>query len=74
MPPLVPKRKFIKPKPLHPRDYGPRHVKLRKQLLNKFPICQICNDAFSTEAHHLRYPSQTIEDYLAVCVKCHKLL
>jgi hypothetical protein len=59
-------------KPSVPRpQYGQRHRDLRKIVLAQHPICQQCNNAFSQEAHHLRYPALSPDDYLAVCIKCH---
>jgi hypothetical protein len=69
--PLVPsKRQPSLAKP--PRDYSAKHRRLRLQRLNMFPICEVCQAAFAIIAHHLRYPSETIEDYRAVCFSCHK--
>jgi hypothetical protein len=54
------------------RGYGKIHKGMRDQLLATYPICQQCNNAFSTQAHHKRYgPDLTINDYLAVCNLCH---
>jgi hypothetical protein len=53
------------------RGYDTRHVKLREQLLAEHPICQVCNAAFSHHAHHLRYPAESLADYLALCESCH---
>ena len=53
-------------------NYGSQHKKLRTLLMQRYPICQICNKEFSQEAAHLIYPANDIEDYIALCRKCHK--
>lgn len=56
------------------RGYGVIHQRLREQLLAKYPVCVCCNNAFATQAHHLKYPAESFEDYLAVCGPCHSKL
>lgn len=55
--------------------YTDQYRKLRVIVLANYPFCQVCNKAFSTETHHLRYGHDITErDLLAVCVPCHKEL
>jgi hypothetical protein len=53
------------------RGYGAEHRKFRTALLALHPVCQRCNNAWATQAHHLRYPATCLEDYEALCVQCH---
>lgn len=71
--PLTEQPKKEKPS-AYQRGYDKTHTKLRKELLATFPICQRCNKDFSTDAHHLKYPANSIEDYLAVCQRCHRAI
>lgn len=54
------------------RDYGERFRKLRLLRLQKYPLCEICGEAFATIGHHLRRPALSIEDVQSVCLKCHR--
>lgn len=75
IPPLVPKgRKYTRPKPnpTSREHYGTKHQKLRLQRLAQHPICERCQAAFSTQAHHLVYPARSVDDYQALCEGCHK--
>jgi hypothetical protein len=74
MPPLVPDKRKANTSDRKARDYGQRHRRLRKQLLAINPLCQNCGQAFAVEAHHLRYPAESLSDYLAVCKACHKIV
>jgi hypothetical protein len=74
-PKKVPTPKHNKPprKKTTDRGYGHLHQMLRDILLKKYPICQICNNALSEEAHHLHYgKGVTLNSYLALCSKCHR--
>jgi hypothetical protein len=52
-------------------QYGSDHQRLRELVLDRNPICQHCDKAFSVHAHHLRYPATSTADYRAVCRACH---
>ena len=71
MPPLTPGPKRKQLAKTAERGYGAAHRKARVLLLAKYPICQICNKYASSHAHHLVYPALTIDDYQALCPKCH---
>lgn len=57
------------------RDYGPRHQRLRRQLLREQPTCQACKTAPATIADHvipLRNGGRTERANLqALCAPCH---
>lgn len=74
MPPNVPgKRQYNKPKanPIDRAHYGTTHRKLRKQRLAMHPICERCQNAYASCAHHLVYPAVSVDQYQALCRKCH---
>ena len=57
------------------RGYGVAHQACRSQILSDHVFCQVCKNDWASEAHHLRYGSDlTVNDYLAVCVPCHRRL
>lgn len=56
------------------RGYDSRHRKLRLEVLALSPVCQICKERFSEHAHHLRYPAASVDDYQALCGRCHMRL
>jgi hypothetical protein len=76
MPPLVPKRRYTRPKPKNREHYRTIHQKLRKELLAKNPLYAYqfegCS-GWATEADHIRYPARSIEDYTPTCAHCHKM-
>jgi len=54
------------------RGYGTAYRKMRRTVLNTYPICQHCNLRPSEETHHLRYGLNLgLGDLLAVCSRCH---
>ena len=63
-------------------SYGKLHQDFRKALLQKFPFCQCtgcgekcCNNkSFSEQANHLTYPATKLEDYQALCTRCHMII
>lgn len=78
--PTQPKRLPIRPTFKRPprkttteRGYGYAHQVARKRLLAAEPICQRCEDAISTDMHHIdhdphnRHPS----NLEALCERCH---
>ena len=71
-PRIPPTKQNKKPSVNH---YGEKHKRLRLLRIKKYPICELCNDSFSEEAHHLRYGNDlTIADYRALCIKCHHIV
>lgn len=52
--------------------YGTLHQKLRLQVLAERPVCEVCQKAFATQAHHKKYPALSTADYQALCAECHK--
>ena len=71
-PPKVPHRpNYNKPPEQGRHHYGTIHQKLRAQVLAANPVCVICKAAWATDAHHVRYPARSVNDYLAVCETCH---
>lgn len=72
-PPLV--KKMDEPKKrqsTNARGYDARYKKLRRIRLEEHPICEVCNEAFSTQAHHLVYTTDLqLSDLKAVCNLCH---
>ncbi|MBX9677416.1 MAG: hypothetical protein K2X38_01545 [Gemmataceae bacterium] len=78
--PTGPKKVPLKSKtfaaPKKGEHYGQLHQRLRRLLLEKFPLCQyafegVC-EGFSVEADHQRYPATRLEDYVACCSACHR--
>jgi hypothetical protein len=55
------------------RGYDHRHRKARAALLAEHPVCQVCTDAFATDAHHVDGDTSNTDpaNYLAVCEACH---
>jgi hypothetical protein len=55
------------------RGYDDAHRKQRSLLLDLHPICQVCNNAFSTDLHHLdgNQFNRAAGNALAVCETCH---
>jgi len=51
-------------------------MKLRKELLKKFPLCQVCNINKSTQCHHIgfREGENLFKNLLAVCMDCHRYI
>lgn len=55
------------------RGYGHAHQKARAAILSARPVCEICDDALSTDLHHLdgntfnRHP----DNLQALCESCH---
>lgn len=56
----------------HQRGYGQLHRTLRAARLALHPVCEACGKAFAVEAHHVKWPAVTIEDYRCLCVECHR--
>lgn len=70
----APRNYKTRPRPTNKqRGYGIEHVNLRKLLKAKFPVCQLCNAAFSTDLHHLdgNPHNRKAENCLMVCEACH---
>ena len=55
------------------RGYDNEHRKQRSRLLDLHPLCQNCNDAFSTDLHHIDENPHNHDDNnaMAVCESCH---
>ena len=55
------------------RGYDHEHRKQRSRILDLHPLCQLCNDAFSTDLHHIDENPRNRDDanVLAVCEVCH---
>ncbi len=55
------------------RGYGYAHQQLRKLILSKRPVCEVCEKAFATDLHHVdENPHNTTPDNLvATCERCH---
>lgn len=70
--PHIPKNK----KTTTQRGYGSEHQIIRAELLRLFPICQLCNDAFSEHMHHINHkPHDRRRSNLLMCCKgCHMQL
>ena len=50
------------------------YKKLRKQFLGDMPICEVCQKAKSTDAHHVAQRGKNylrVETWLAACRPCH---
>ena len=46
----------------------------RQAILARDPICTVCHNALSTEAHHLGNPNDhRLEQLAGICSPCHKL-
>lgn len=51
------------------------YTKLRKDLLSRFPTCQVCGISWSTDCHHKAKRGKHYLDestLLAVCRRCHR--
>lgn len=55
------------------RGYGTEHARQRARLLLERPICELCQDAWSTDLHHKDHNpfNRADENALMVCERCH---
>lgn len=70
--PLGGKKHRPKP-PASARGYDEEHRRQRSRILDERPLCEVCNNAFSTDLHHVdENPFNRDEtNVLAVCEVCH---
>ncbi len=63
-----------RPKPSSSRrGYDAEHRRQRSRILDERPLCQVCNNAFSTDLHHVDENAFNHDEanVLAVCEVCH---
>jgi len=55
------------------RGYGSTHRRLRDRLKDKFPLCQWCHDAWSTDLHHADGDTSNLSpaNLVMLCESCH---
>ena len=55
------------------RGYDSHHRRQRSRILDERPLCQHCNNAFSTDLHHIDGNPFNHSDtnVMAVCEDCH---
>lgn len=60
----------------HSRDYGALHRKWGRHILNRYPVCDNCNKALSTIAHHVDgdASNRSINNGVGLCRECHDAL
>ena len=58
------------------RGYDTRHKKWRSMVLARYPICDICNGAISTVAHHRdnNAKNNAMSNGQGLCKSCHDRL
>lgn len=67
--PFVPKNK----QKTAERGYGGSHQAVREKLLKLYPVCQLCDNAFSEHLHHVNHNAKDRRpvNLLMVCRRCH---
>lgn len=62
------------PRELKKEGYNSRYEKVRKALLQQFPLCQWCHNDFSDCCHHIDHNSSNhyFENLVVLCTRCHK--
>lgn len=56
------------------RGYTDQHLADVAALLRERPLCEVRGErctGWATEGHHLKYPAESLADYVAVCRACH---
>jgi len=72
-PKLTPSTNPRKRPSAHARGYTREHQHLRDKLLSRHPICELCGNAFATDAHHTCGDSlcKNPDHLQALCKRCH---